>query len=79
MSAIEKNKKPAVKLQDLDSKKSTEKSKESSDDDEGDEKVIKNSADSMANDAEKLTDLIEKSMMGQDLAEKRAKDNLSDA
>jgi len=33
----------------------------------------------MANDAEKLTDLITKSMMGQDLAEKRAKDNANEA
>lgn len=32
----------------------------------------------MAQDAEKLTDLISKSMAGQDLAEQRAKDNASD-
>ena len=71
MNAIETNKKPAVKLNDMDSKKkSAEKSnessseKESDDDDDGDDKVIKNSADSMANDAEKLSDLISKSMLG---------------
>ena len=70
MNAIETNKKPAVKLNDMDSKKkSAEKSNDGSsekedDDDDGDDKVIKNSADSMANDAEKLSDLISKSMLG---------------
>lgn len=90
MNSIESSKKPAVKLQDLESKKSTKSAEKPADssskdaeeedhDEDDDTKVIKNSAESMANDAEKLTDLITKSMMGQDLAERRAKDNAKDA